>query len=56
MIAKINERDPYLIKYMYMNVTNKDSSDIDKMRDYLINEINHDLSDKYIDLYRKIVL
>lgn len=56
LIAKINERDPYLIKYMYMDVTNKDSSDIDKMRDYLINEINHDLSDKYIDLYRKIVL
>ena len=40
---------------MYLEVTDHDSNDLDKIKKYLVNDINHNLDDKYIELYRKII-
>ena len=40
---------------MYLQITNKDSKDIEKIKKFLVQDINSNLSDKYIDLYRKII-
>lgn len=55
LLNTIKESNEYLLKYMYLEVTDHDSNDLDKIKKYLVNDINNNLSDKYIELYRKII-
>ena len=55
LLNVINDNNEYLLRYMYLDITNKDSKDIKKIKRYLIKNINNDLNDKYVDLYRKII-
>ena len=55
LLAALKENNEYLLRYMYLQITNKDSKDIEKIKKFLIQDINSNLNDKYIDLYRKII-
>ena len=55
LLAALKENNEYLLRYMYLQITNKDSKDIEKIKKFLVQDINSNLNDKYIDLYRKII-
>lgn len=55
LLKYLEESDMYLLKYLYLDITNKDSNDINKIREYLKKDIDVNFDDKYIELYRKIV-
>lgn len=55
LLKSLEESDEYLLKYIYLDITKKDSNDVNKIKTYLKNDINNNLNDKYIELYRKII-
>ena len=55
LLNTIKESNEYLLKYIYLEITDHDSNDLDKIKKYLVNDINHNLNEKYIELYRKII-
>lgn len=54
MLSKIDFIDSDELKYIYYEITNKDSSNIDKMRGFLKGDIKNNFNQKYVNLYEKI--
>lgn len=54
MLSKIDFIDSDELKYIYYEITNKDSSNIDKIRKFLKGDIEHNFNQKYVNLYEKI--
>lgn len=51
LINKINENNKYFLKYLYYNITNMDSDNLNYIKDYLIEDINNNFNDKYRNIY-----
>lgn len=54
MLSKIDFIDSDELKYIYYEITNKESSNIDKMRLFLKGDIKNNFNQKYVNLYEKI--
>ena len=54
MLSKIDFIDSDELKYIYYEITNKDSSNIDKIREFLKGDIKNNFNQKYVNLYEKI--
>lgn len=50
----LENSDKELLKYIYFDITNKTSSDISKIKNFLIQDIEINFGDKYINIYDKI--
>ncbi len=53
-LSKIDSIELDELKYIYYEITNKDCSNIDKIRKFLKSDIEHNFNQKYVNLYEKI--
>lgn len=53
-LTSIDTFDPELLRYIYYDITNKSTKDINKIKDYLRKDIHNHFNDHYIDLYKKL--
>lgn len=50
-IDEINKNQEYFIKYLYYEITGKVSKSLNKMKKYLLDDINNNFNDKYYQIY-----
>lgn len=53
-LNKVEESDIDELKYIYYEITNKDSSSVDKIKKFLKEDILNNFNQKYVNLYEKI--
>lgn len=54
LLSKIDLSGSDELKYIYYEITNKDSSNLDKIKKFLKVDIEHNFNQKYVNLYEKI--
>lgn len=54
LLTKIEASDIDELKYIYYEITNKDSSNINKIKNFLKGDILNNFNQKYVNLYEKI--
>lgn len=52
--AFIKEASDEILQYIYYDITEKSSSNIKKIKEYLLQDIHLNFNDKYINLYEKM--
>lgn len=54
MLDLVNESNDNLLKYIYYDITNEYSANIEKIKLFLINDILNNFNQKYVNLYQNI--
>lgn len=54
LLSQIDDGNVDELKYIYYDITNKDSSNIDKIKSFLKRDILNNFNQKYVNIYEKI--